>query len=139
VLDKFIGDALMAIWGAPIRRADDTERAVLCAIEMQERLSELNRERVAVGRDPIAIGIGINAGDAVVGNMGSSKRLEYTVIGDTVNLASRLCHLAGPGEILATQAVLARAGDRFQVQPLPPTPVRGKTQPVPTVRVLARK
>ncbi len=136
VLDKFIGDALMALWGAPLRRPDDVDRAVACALEMQRELAALNRQRQAAGREPIEIGIGINAGPAVVGNMGSSKRLEYTAIGDAVNLASRLCHLAGAGEVLVAAAALEQAAGPVAAEPLPPARVKGKEAPVAVVRLL---
>ncbi len=136
VLDKFIGDALMAIWGAPVQRPDDAERALQAALEMQSVLAEFNAERVAAGRPAVAIGIGVNAGPAVVGNMGSSKRLEYTVIGDTVNVASRLCSIAAAGEIVASAETVAQAGGRFEVEPMPPAKVKGKTATVELFRVL---
>jgi adenylate cyclase len=90
-LDKFMGDGLMAIFGAPIARADHAHRAVSAAEGMLQRLALLNARRAERGEDPLEIGIGINTGEAIVGNMGSpSRRVEYTAIGDTVNLAARL-------------------------------------------------
>jgi len=136
VLDKFIGDALMALWGAPVGGPDDVDRALSCALEMQEQLALLNETRIAEGRGPIHCGIGVNAGQAVVGTMGSSKRLEFTAIGDPVNLASRLCGLAGPGEIMVSQEAMALTTMPFLTEARPPTQVKGKSQPVPLVKLL---
>ncbi len=90
ILDKFIGDAVMALFGVPYADPDDPDNAVRAAISMHERLAALNTLRCARGDDPLAIGIGISSGEVVAGNVGSPRRMEYTAIGDTVNLASRL-------------------------------------------------
>lgn len=135
VLDKFIGDCIMALWGAPVRRPDDAARALRAAVGMQETVADYNRVRAKQGKTLIELGIGVNTGLAVVGNMGSSKRLEYTAIGDSVNLASRLCGLAGPGEIVASAHCVDLAGDHFDVEALPATKVKGKEKAVPVFRV----
>src|SRR5204863_8864625 len=98
-VDKFVGDELMAIWGAPVTHPEDPLRAVTAALDMIKTLEELNRTRLAEDPnvEPIRIGIGINTGEAVVGAIGSSKTLQYTVIGDTVNTGARLCSVAKPG------------------------------------------
>ncbi len=105
-LDKFIGDAIMAYWGAPEARDDDAERAVAAAHDMQEALALLNERWRREGRPELRVGIGIHTGDAFVGNIGSPRRLEFTLIGDTVNLASRLCSLAKSGEVLVSEAMV---------------------------------
>jgi adenylate cyclase len=134
-LDKFIGDALMALWGAPIARLDDADRAVEAAIAMQQRLARLNLEWQRRGRRPLAVGIGLDAGEVFAGNIGSERRLEYTVLGDAVNTAARLCAEAGPGEILMAEGLKAALADPPPVTALEPLPLKGKAQPVPVFRV----
>lgn len=134
-LDKFIGDALMALWGAPIVRLDDADRAMRAAVAMQQRLLRLNREWERKGRRPLEVGIGIDAGEVFAGNIGSERRLEYTVLGDAVNTAARLCAEAGPEEILIAEGLKAALTDPPPVTALAPLPLKGKTQPVPVFRV----
>ena len=134
-LDKFIGDALMALWGAPLARWDDADRAMRAAIAMQQRLAWLNREWGAKGRLPLAVGIGLDAGEVFAGNIGSERRLEYTVLGDAVNTAARLCAEAGPGEILVAGGLVAALAEPPPVTALAPLPLKGKAQPVPVFRV----
>jgi adenylate cyclase len=91
ILDKFIGDAIVVFWGAPMKQEDHAERAVRCALEMQERLDQLRRKWEAEGKSPLASGIGLNTGEAIVGNIGAQgKKMDYTVIGDHVNLGARV-------------------------------------------------
>ncbi|MBA3918315.1 MAG: hypothetical protein C0516_06995 [Gemmatimonas sp.] len=104
-LDKFIGDAIMAYWGAPDADDDALAHAITAAEDMQRHLALLNARWKREGRPTWSVGIGIHAGDAFVGNVGSPRRLEYTLIGDTVNVASRLCSLAPGGEILVSEHV----------------------------------
>lgn len=139
VLDKFIGDAVMAIWGVPDEGEDDVVRAVLAAVEMQRRIREFNERQLARGLEPIGVGIGVNTGPCVVGNMGSSRRLEYTVIGDAVNVASRLCDAAGPAEIIVSRPTLDALGGRFEYEELPAKQMKGKAQAVPIFRVIGEK
>ena len=114
VVDKFIGDAVMAVFGAPARQEDHARRAVSAAVRMRDGMQQFNALRAERGQHPIGLGIGINSGEAVAGNMGSTDRLNYTVLGATVNLASRLCSQASAGEILTTRStrdrVLGRGG-----------------------------
>jgi adenylate cyclase len=104
-LDKFIGDAIMAWWGAPEARDDDGDRAVRAAQDMRAALAALNTRWAAEGRPVLRAGTGIHAGDAFVGNIGSPQRLEYTLIGDTVNFANRICGLAVGGEVLISESL----------------------------------
>ena len=129
-LDKFMGDAMMALWGAPIARADDADRAIRAAMAMQRRLVRLNAQWREQGRPSLSIGIGINVGEVFAGNIGSARRLEYTVIGDAVNVAARLCSGAAPGEILIAEPLYTALRLRPPVSSLTPIPLRGKIQPV---------
>ncbi|HTG34371.1 MAG TPA: adenylate/guanylate cyclase domain-containing protein [Thermoanaerobaculia bacterium] len=134
-LDKFMGDALMALWGAPISRVDDADRAARAAIAMQQVLGRLNERWGLLGRPELSIGIGLNVGEVFAGNIGSQRRLEYTVIGDAVNTAARLCSEAGPGEILIAEPLYAALGQPPPVSALTPWPLRGKARPVPVYRI----
>ncbi|MCB1078856.1 MAG: adenylate/guanylate cyclase domain-containing protein [Verrucomicrobiae bacterium] len=89
-LDKYLGDGLLAYFNAPVRQPDHSRRAVLCALAMIDRLEEFNQARAKIGKEPLGIGIGVHSGTAVVGNIGAEHRREFTAIGDTVNVASRL-------------------------------------------------
>jgi adenylate cyclase len=130
-LDKFIGDAVMALWGAPVAHADDVERAVAAAVAMQRALERLNARWQAEGRRTLEAGIGLNVGEVFAGNIGSDRRLEYTVLGDAVNVAARLCGEAGGGEILISEAVYRSFATPPPALSLAPLPLKGKAQPVP--------
>ena len=134
-LDKFVGDAIMALWGAPIAHADDPDRALRAAVEMQRGIARLNEQWVSAGRPEIGVGIGINHGDVFAGNIGSHRRLEYTVIGDAVNVAHRLCSEAGPGEILVSEAVCQVVKDHADYEYLPAMSLRGRTRSVQVYRL----
>jgi len=130
-LDKFIGDAIMALWGAPLSGEDDAGKAMLAAIDMQRALVPLNEHWRAGGKPAIEIGIGINCGQVFAGNIGSEQRLEYTVLGDAVNTASRLCSNAARGEIMISEPFFRRLKAPPTVEPREPIKVKGKEQPVP--------
>ena len=134
-LDKIIGDELMIVYGAPISAEDDTERAVTTAVEMQERILELNKTRKKQKKKPIQVGMGINRGVVVSGNIGSRDMMDYTVIGDTVNLGSRLCSVAGQGEILISQTVWKEIKEGFVCEKLEPVRVKGKKDRVEVYRI----
>jgi adenylate cyclase len=129
-LDKFIGDAVMALWGAPLARPDDADQAIRAAIAMQRRVDWLNAEWSRQGRRTISVGIGLNRGEVFAGNIGSDLRLEYTVIGDPVNTASRLCSQAGPGQVLISEQLYRTLADPPPVRGLEPIPLKGKAQTV---------
>ncbi|MBI3792903.1 MAG: FHA domain-containing protein [Gemmatimonadetes bacterium] len=135
-LDKFIGDAVMAQWDAPIGEPDDPDRAMQAAVDMMAELDKLNAKWQAAKRPTLSIGIGLNCGEAFAGNIGSERRLEYTVIGDTVNTASRLCGAAGPREILLSEAFAKSLKSPPKLQSHPPMELKGKSQPLPVFSVV---
>jgi adenylate cyclase len=129
-LDKYIGDGLMAIFGAPTASSDDAMNAVRAAVTMQTRLVTLNDELHADGYERLSVGIGLHTGEATIGYVGSDKRSEYTAIGDTVNLAARLESNAAGGQILMSEATAEASGNgvpRIQREPLT---VKNRVQPV---------
>jgi len=134
-LDKIIGDELMIVYGAPISAEDDTQRAVTTAVEMQKQIIRLNKERKKRKEIPISAGIGINRGVVVSGNIGSRDMMDYTVIGDTVNLGARLCSAAGPGEILVSSTVWKETQKHFSYKKLEPIKVKGKKNKVGVYRI----
>ncbi|MCZ2390515.1 MAG: FHA domain-containing protein [Acidobacteria bacterium] len=129
-LDKYIGDGLMALFGAPTATPVDAVNAVKAAVAMQKRTILLNSETQAEGFPPISIGIGLHTGEATVGYIGSDKRSEYTAIGDTVNLAARLESNSTGGQILLSHASAAAAGGVFPVIQREPLIVKNRVQPV---------
>lgn len=136
VIDKFIGDSIMALFGAPIAHPESADHAVAAALAMQAALVELNRELAADGIAPLGIGIGINTGKVVAGQMGSERRLNYSVIGDGVNVASRLQTLTRTAEyrtsLIVSAATVAalREPAKFKVRALGTVPVKGRAKPV---------
>ncbi len=135
-VDKFIGDAVLGVFGVPVYRQDHTERAVRAAIYLQHKLS-----KAGMGGNQLlgSIGIGIDSGIIVSGNIGSQVKMEYTVIGDCVNVASRLNGLAGPGEIIISNTVREHLSGIIAVEELPPQQIKGKSEPVKTFKVLGTK
>lgn len=129
-LDKYIGDGMMALFGAPAGTPLDAVNAVKAAVAMQRQIVTLNAEFAAEGQTSISIGIGLHTGEATVGYIGSEKRSEYTAIGDTVNLAARLESNALGGEILITDATAVAAGNIFDVARREPLTVRNRVQPI---------
>jgi adenylate cyclase len=134
-LDKFMGDAVMAQWGAPLGMPDDADRAMAAAMDMMAAMETLNRRWKAEGRPRLELGIGLNYGEAFAGNIGSERRLEFTVIGDTVNTASRLCSAAESGEILITEEMRRALTSPPPLAECPPVELKGKSQPLPVFRV----
>jgi len=129
-LDKYTGDGLMAIFGAPTATADDAKNAVDTAAAMQRRLVTLNNELESEGFSRINVGIGLHTGEATVGYIGSEQRSEYTAIGDTVNLASRLESNARGGQILISEATAQAGGNLFELTAQEPLTVKNRLQPV---------
>jgi adenylate cyclase len=138
-LDKFIGDAIMAFWGSPYPQEDHAYRACCCALDMRLRLVELNREWAARGMEPIKIGIGVSSGEVNVGNIGSEKRLSWTVMGDNVNLASRLEGLNKQyrSTILVAEGTYAEINGKFVMREIDRIRVKGKAKPVSIYELLA--
>ena len=143
VVDKYVGDAMMALFGAPLTGPDDADCAMETALEMSEALDELNRERQAEGRHSLNFGIGINTDVVVAGNMGSQTRLNYTVIGDGVNLASRLEALTKTPSTerasLFHSFTLERAKGRYRTRRLGEVAVKGKQKPTEIFALLGRE
>jgi adenylate cyclase len=128
-LDKFMGDGIMALWGAPVVHPDDPTLSVDCALEQLEVLGRFNQRRQAHGLLPLGMGIGIHTGPLVAGYIGSSKALSYTVIGDTANTSARLCGVALAGQLLVSEQTLSRLGSKYLVEELPPAHLKGKEKP----------
>jgi adenylate cyclase len=125
-LDKFVGDEIIGLFGAPIDIPDAPLKAVLCALEMQKALREFNHTRSAENNEPIRVGIGINTGQVVTGAIGSSKALQYTAIGDAMNTASRLMNVAKAGEIIVSESTMGKVEGRVEAINLPAVEVKGK-------------
>ena len=134
-LDKFMGDALMALWGAPVASDDAADRAMQAAIDMMAVLRELNEKWSSEGKPHVEIGIGINFGEVFAGNIGSEQRMEYTVIGDPVNIASRLCSKAGGGQVIISEPFYNVLKAPPEVEALEPLELKGKSETVPVYQV----
>lgn len=144
VVDKFIGDAIMAVWGAPVSAGspkDDALNGIKASLLMRKELYELNKERVAKGLIPVHIGCGLNSGDVIAGQIGSEKRMEYTVIGDTVNTASRTEALNKPfhTDVLITENTWQLVKDEILVEEMPGVKVKGKTDKLRMFAVIGFK
>jgi adenylate cyclase len=135
-LDKFVGDEIIGLFGAPIDLDDTPYKAVCCALEMLHGLDEFNRTRAAENLAPIRIGIGINTGQVITGAIGSTRALQYTAIGDAMNVASRLVNLAAPGEIIISEETYNQLTDRVEAVSLPPVKVKGKAEEQRILRVV---
>src|SRR5512146_2999970 len=135
-LDKFMGDSIMAEWGAPIGGDSDADHAMAAAVDMMRELDELNVSWRAAGKPELHIGIGLNYGEAFAGTIGSERRLEFTVIGDTVNTAHRLCSAAEAGEILITDDFRRALREPPALVECPPMVLKNKANPVSVYRVV---
>ncbi|MGE3534976.1 MAG: adenylate/guanylate cyclase domain-containing protein [Parachlamydiales bacterium] len=141
IIDKFIGDEVMALFGAPFDAPDQAIRAIRCAVDILAAIDRWNVERKAKGLPIIQMGIGVHTGEVLVGNMGAENRMNYTATGSNVNLAARLCSAAKGMEILISQATLEESGVEQSItyEKLPSISLKGFTQPVPIIRIQSLK
>ena len=136
-IDKFIGDCIMAAWGVPVVNVDkDAISGVGCAIEIQELVKSKSRKFFKGRAAHLKVGIGMHSGPLISGNLGSSRRMDYSVIGDTVNIAARLEGVASAGEVIITQQTRDLIGDHFKLKELKPVKVKGKDKPLHIFSVL---
>jgi adenylate cyclase len=137
-VDKFVGDMVMALFGAPVDDVDHAEHAVGAAVEMVRELGALNEKWSGEGRARLDIGVGVNSGEMIAGNIGSSSIMSYTVIGDNVNLGSRLESLNKDygSRIIISDATRARLTGPYDIRPLGEVVVKGKTRPVSIFEVV---
>jgi adenylate cyclase len=136
-IDKFMGDAIMVVFGAPQRGVDDARRAVTCAVQMQIAMVELNREQASRGLPPLFMGAGINTGHVIAGLLGSQLHSEYTVIGDEVNLASRIEAFSLRGQVLISESTFDRCRDFVSAGAPMDVHVKGRSKPVRLREVMA--
>jgi len=134
-LDKFVGDEIIGLFGAPIPIEDGPFKAVTCGLAMMQGLAEFNRTRASENLPAIRIGIGINTGNVITGAIGSTRALQYTAIGDAMNVASRLVNLASPGEVIISENTYRCVADRIDATALPPVKVKGKADELKVYRV----
>lgn len=138
-LDKFIGDCVMAVYGAPIPQTEHAQRAVRSALEIQKKLKNIEEKWVGeIGRK-LEVGIAINSGEAIIGNIGSPERMDYTAIGDTVNLAARLEEFANEGEIVISKNTYSLVKDLADCQEMEPIRVKGKKDEIRIYKVIRLK
>ena len=134
-LDKFVGDEIIGLFGAPIALDDAPFKAVSCAIAMLQALEEFNRTRASEGLAAIRIGVGINTGNVITGSIGSTRALQYTAIGDAMNVASRLVNVASSGEIIISEDTYKQVAGRVEATALPPVKVKGKAEALAVYRI----
>lgn len=134
-VDKFMGDGMMVLWGAPVSHDDDPLRAVRAAQEIQQAMEAFNFDRAGRYEPPIEVGIGINTGPVVAGYIGSSRTMSYSVVGDTVNMASRLCAAALPGEVVLSEYTQFLIQDEIRAKARAPINAKGIAEPLPAYTV----
>ncbi len=136
-VNRFGGDSILAIWGVPMARPDDTLRAVRCAVDMQATVFALNLGLGKDGAPPIEVGIGLNSGSFVVGNIGSERHMEYTAMGNDVNVAQRVESRAAGRQVLVSASTFATVQGHVHAFALPPTPLKGVSEPMPLYAIRA--
>lgn len=135
MLDKFIGDTAIAVWGAPFAHADKEERAVRAAMEIQESSKAFNISRIKKGYPPFTVGIGIHTGPVVAGNLGSNKRFDYSIIGEPLHVVNRLCSMAAPGQTIVSDETYERIKTEVKANALNPIAVKGSLEPLKTFEI----
>ena len=135
MLDKFIGDTAIAVWGAPFTHEDKEVRAVKAALEIQEGLREFNISRIKTGHPPFTVGIGIHTGQVVAGNLGSNKRFDYSIIGEPLHVAARLCSMAAPGQTIVSAETYEKVSPSVKANALNPIAVKGSLEPLKTFEI----
>jgi len=137
IVDKYVGDAIMALWGVPISSEGDTARAVRACLEMRRELAALNELRISRGQPALKIGMGLNCGQVIAGNIGSEEKMEYTVIGDTVNTASRMESMTKEygTDFLIPREIYDRVKDQFVVEQCQSARVKGKSAAIEVFKV----
>ncbi len=136
---KFVGDEVFAVFGAPLPVADHPQVSLDCAMEIQQRAPELDAQLADLGIPPVEFGIGMNSGEVVAAHVGGGRRRQYDIVGDTVNLASRLCGQAARGEIVLTEVMLALLTSPPANESMGAVQLKGLDQPVPLVKVVVAK
>lgn len=141
VIDKYVGDEAMALYGAPITQEDHAKRACLSALQMILKIEEWNNEREGQNLPPVHVGIGICTGEVVAGNMGAENRLNYTVLGSNVNLGARFCSLAHPAEVLVSKNTIEAPGVKEEIEyvELEPANIKGFSEPVQVFKLVGLK
>jgi adenylate cyclase len=133
---QFVGDAVMAVFGAPFPQSDHADRAVAAAVGMHALQAEINRDWERTGMPPFCLGLGLSTGEAAAALLGSAERLEYTLVGDTVNLSQRLQQLAAAGETVLSEATVKALAAPVNLIPLPPQKVKGRDTPVVAFKLM---
>lgn len=130
-LEKYIGDALLAVWGAPLPQKDHADRALRAAIEMQQAVNQLNQSWLAAGKRIISIHVGLHTGKVAAGNIGTAQYIQYATIGDTTNVTARICGVAAAGQVVISEATQQQLTlPDLNLISLPPTQVKGKSEPL---------
>lgn len=135
MLDKFIGDTAIAVWGAPLTHEDKETRAVKAALEIQEAVKDFNISRIKKGHPPFTVGIGIHTGMVVAGNLGSDKHYDYSIIGEALHVVARLCSMAAPGQTIVSEETYAKVKPGAKANPLNPIAVKGSMEPLKTYEI----
>src|SRR5512146_2738975 len=138
-LDKYLGDGLMALFGAPVSKGNDAVNALRAALGIQHLMTELNHEGTSRGWPDLRVGIGVTTGVVTAGNIGSPKRIDYTVVGDAGNVSARLCANAAPGQILVSDSTVAEVNGQFQLKPRDAIHLKGKSRTLPVFSVLGEQ